>query len=65
MKHAIKRLQCLIMRHHFNLDDMGHRDKSGYLRWSCFKCGKEFIVPCGLDILDHGLIVRLPVEGNK
>ena len=58
--YMLKRLCCLVMRHSFNLDDMGHRETSGYLHWPCFRCGKDFVVSCGLDILDYGQIIPPP-----
>lgn len=40
--------------HFFKVEDMGHRDETGYLKWPCSKCGKVFYEECGLDVLKHG-----------
>ena len=41
-------------KHLFRACDMSHRDKNGMVHWNCCKCGKEFIEPCGLDVLRNG-----------
>lgn len=47
----VKHKKC---NHLFDPPDMQSRDENGNVHWGCCLCHKEFIAPCGLDILKHG-----------
>jgi hypothetical protein len=46
--------------HRFDYGDLvGRPTPDGCVTWPCYKCGKVFVRPCGLDVLHHGQV------GNK
>jgi hypothetical protein len=47
--------------HRFDPADMeNHREIDGTIKWSCWKCGKQFSESCGLEVLAHGSVEKRP-----
>ena len=54
----IRRTAC---SHRFDPTDIeNHREIDGIIKWSCWKCGKQFSESCGLDVLSHGPVEKRP-----
>lgn len=49
-----KKRVSMFCSHEFRFRDLKHRNEQGLVRWSCCKCGKEFIAENGLKILSKG-----------
>lgn len=47
--------------HRFDYKDLvGRSTPDGNVTWPCWKCGRVFVEPCGLDILRHGKVEDKP-----
>ena len=51
--------------HCFDYADLiGRQTADGSVTWPCWKCGKVFVMRCGLDVLQHGKVEKNPNKRN-
>ncbi len=56
--------KCFRGEHSMHLDDMGHRDDTGWLNWPCQRCGAVQRVEYGLAVRGEITQIRLTTKKN-